>query len=41
MVVKPRKRLTHLKPTILAEVFRMNVSVHLSDADVSYLRPVW
>lgn len=35
------RKLTHLKPNILAEVFRQGVSVHFSDVDVTYIREVW
>lgn len=35
------RKLTHLKPTLLMEVYKQGVSVLFSDADVTYLRPIW
>ena len=31
----------HLKTDILYEVFRLGLTVHFADADISYVRPVW
>lgn len=35
------RKLTHLKPTLVMEVYMQGVSVLFSDADVTYLRPIW